>query len=876
MSSNIINRNDIAEKDLTDIITSAKSDILSRSNGAYNAKVGYDNCTSRGSINGVSFKSLINPFVNRSYIRKVPHAADTTSFTVSNYVSIYNIPPPSGKPYVVAVPSFGGGLFGTATPDPNDPTVIKITNGDGQKYWTHTLNIPLANHPLVLIKLMPGSTNNPSTPNKATDENTLDVTTVGGACPSSALTIILYIAPTDTTSNYDMYNFIYTTPVVANGVTYRPDVIASSWGNSESLTDQEDMNMTNKLFQTITAAGVNVISASGDYLAQNGGTGLNVDFPSSSPYATTVGGTTLTSPNDTYDSETVETVWNTTNPNQGTGGGISTKFSKPSYQNITALSGTTYRSIPDLALVANPSDGIILYINGSISGNSTGGTSMSSPLFAAFLACINCKKWVNPILYSAATSSNYLTYYHDITVGNNCPGGVYNPQTGYNSAVGYDSCTGWGSINGSTLQYLLSNIPCTSLTVSPTPVSVQISQTVQLVSTITPSNATNKTLTYTSSNPNIATVSNTGLVTGVAAGTTSVVVRTTDGSNLSVTVPVTVTSSNVLCTSLTVDPEYQDILGTKQLYPLITPENATNKILTYTSSNLLIATVSNTGLVTGVKQGFADIIVTTTDGSNLSFTVKLTVTQIDCTGLTVSPTSVTLEKTKTVQLVSDVTPFEATDKTLSYTSSNPLIATVSNTGLITGVAVGATSVIVRTTDGSNLSVTVPVTVISEPICVVRGTRIMMADGTSKPIQDIQRGDRVLCDKESGVFQKVARLTEMMHNGKAIQIPRGLIGNKKKLIMTPEHPIWIKNENRMYSKHIKGAIPLTISEKVYNIQFEEEGTYYAEGIKVDSMSPNFYQMKLPKDLFFNRLKHNKRLFVQEEDDPVRRKPKMIQI
>ena len=63
------------------------------------------------------------------------------------------------------------------------------------------------------------------------------------------------------------------------------------------------------------------------------------------------------------------------------------------------------------------------------------------------------------------------------------------------------------------------------------------------------------------------------------------------------------------------------------------------------------------------------------------------------------------------------------------------------------------------------------------------------------------------------------------------------------------------------------------DQVYSIQFEEEGTFYADGIKVDSLSPNFYTFKLPKELFFNKAKHDKRCVIREEDDPRRGKPPM---
>lgn len=690
-------------------------DIVSGANGAYKANLGYDNCTGWGSINGSVLKTKISssvpsspaspavpsaPAVRKPIIRRpiildnnIRPRLSTDVYNFKQLASIYNFPAPSDQPYVVAIPAFSdagkSNLLRGAIQDSIDDHLYTITDGDVQQSWA-SMGIAPENYPLVLMKLMPGATIDP---NEGEAEATLDVTTLGAACPSSNLTIIVYVQPNGgTTPNYEYFNYIYTTPVVFNGVTYKTNLISSSLGNPELDVDDLDKDQTNQLFKKMTEEGINILVASGDEGSSYNKVGLNIDFPSSSPYAVGVGGTTLNCPNLVYDDATLEIVWNTDPVNAATGGGTSDFFLKPSYQNIPALSTYTKRCIPDIALDADPETLSGIYLNGELTV--IGGTSMSAPLFAGFLACINCRQWITPLLYTAPSNC-----FHDITEGTN---GV-DPKF-YSAKVGFDLCTGWGSINGLYLNNVLSD--------------------------------------------------------------------------------------NILCTDLTVSPKF--------------------------------------------------LIV---------------------------------EKTKTTQLVATVTPADAINKTLTYTSSDPTIATVSNTGLVTGVVVGSANIEVRTTDGSNLLVIVPVTVISDPICLAKNTMITMVDGSTKPIQNINRGDRLLCDKETGSFRRVCRLTEMIHNGNAILLRKGLLGNTRDIIITPEHPVWIGNEYRMYSKNISGAVPIKILNRVYNIQFEEEGSYYAEGIKVDSMSPNFYQMKLPRNLFFNTLKHNKRLFISEEDDPRRGKPPM---
>jgi uncharacterized protein YjdB/endoglucanase Acf2 len=177
-----------------------------------------------------------------------------------------------------------------------------------------------------------------------------------------------------------------------------------------------------------------------------------------------------------------------------------------------------------------------------------------------------------------------------------------------------------------TFTYTGGNIPVTSVTVSPTSASKNVGTTQQLTATIAPSNATNKNVTWTTSNASVATVSNTGLVTAVAVGTANITVTTQDG-NRTATSAITVTSTNVSVTGVTLSPTSASIAvsGTQQLTATVAPANATNKNVTWSSNNNSVATVNASGLVTGVAAGSATITVTTQDG-NRTATSAITVT----------------------------------------------------------------------------------------------------------------------------------------------------------------------------------------------------------------------------------------------------------
>lgn len=171
-------------------------------------------------------------------------------------------------------------------------------------------------------------------------------------------------------------------------------------------------------------------------------------------------------------------------------------------------------------------------------------------------------------------------------------------------------------------------VSVTSVSVAPTTASVGVGSTTTLVATVLPSNATNKNVTWSSDNAAIATVSSAGVVTGIALGSATITVTTADGAK---TATCAVTVSNVPVTSVSVSPTSASLgVGvTTQLTAMILPANATNKSVTWTTSNAAFATVSSTGLVTGVTAGSATITATTVDGVKTA-TCIITVGNTSC------------------------------------------------------------------------------------------------------------------------------------------------------------------------------------------------------------------------------------------------------
>ncbi|MCL1838222.1 MAG: Ig-like domain-containing protein [Propionibacteriaceae bacterium] len=358
--------------------------------------------------------------------------------------------------------------------------------------------------------------------------------------------------------------------------------------------------------------------------------------------------------------------------------------------------------------------------------------------------------------------------------------------------------------SSATVQVMAVNVPVSGVSLKPATASINVGGTVSLTPTVTPANATNKNLTWSSSNTSVATVSAGGVVTGRAAGNATITVKTVDGgktATVQVKVSVPVVGVKLSSSALTLK------VGAKStLTPTITPASASNKGVSWSSSNTSVATVDAKGVVTGKKAGTVNITVKTVDGGktavakvtvkaglaisgvkpvpsvlpvgqivNVSgtitsgFTIGTVTGQIlDSTGKAVYSFSESVGKTKytpsntmnikmafskltkpgsytytitasdvspetkqlyrqsftlvtpvvkvsgvkldktivniktgaSTTLTATITPANATNKNLSWASSNKTVATVNTKGVVTGIKQGTAQITATTADGS--------------------------------------------------------------------------------------------------------------------------------------------------------------------------------
>ena len=233
-------------------------------------------------------------------------------------------------------------------------------------------------------------------------------------------------------------------------------------------------------------------------------------------------------------------------------------------------------------------------------------------------------------------------------------------------------------------------------------------QTLQLTAVVQPSDASDKSLVWTSSNAEVASVNETGLVTPLASGEALITVTTVDGgfsATCAVTVIQPVLSITLNETSININPDM-----TFELVAQINPDNADNKELEWKSSDETVVTVDQNGVVTGVETGVgreAAITVTSKD-SGVSATCVVRVTK-DVVGVELDCQYKRIEAGKEFQLTAIITPSDATNTNVLWTSSDSEVASVDATGKVTARSAG-TAVITVTTEQNGYTATCKVVV----------------------------------------------------------------------------------------------------------------------------------------------------------------------
>lgn len=260
--------------------------------------------------------------------------------------------------------------------------------------------------------------------------------------------------------------------------------------------------------------------------------------------------------------------------------------------------------------------------------------------------------------------------------------------------------------------------PVTGVRITTTSVKLAVGKAKALEWTVFPENATNKKVIWKSSDINVATVTQSGVVTGIGEGVTVISATTADGgftSTCNFTVYVPVTGVSVVHNAQNTT-EFNIYKGdTFLLSADIKPSNATNKSVSWISSNSAIAIVNEAGQVTGVGRGTANITCVTVDGAYRATCTVNVIQPVE--SITLDVASVNLEVGKTKTITAKVSPSTATYQTLKWSSSNAKIASVDKDGVVKAISAGTVTITAYSADG-NAKTTCKVTVI-QPVTGIK-------------------------------------------------------------------------------------------------------------------------------------------------------------
>ena len=519
-------------------------------------------------------------------------------------------------------------------------------------------------------------------------EQTLDMTQFMGMAPGSNMLYMYVCGDVLASGSGNISDTACISAMVSDADAPLSKQISCSWGWTPA-----DPSTLDPYFEQMASQGQNFFAAAGDDSAWSAS---NEAWPADDANIVSVGGTDLTTSSAAGPWKS-ETAW------ADSGGGISPdSIPIPSWQKLSGVitssnkGSTTLRNGPDVAGNAN----FTYYVcadQTTCTANDYGGTSFAAPLWAGYLALANQQAaangdtigFIDPIIYPAALTSSYGTYFHDITSGS-C--GTYSGITGY------DLCTGWGSPNTTGIINLLAGSTTPSFTLSDSPSSLSITQGSSGTSTIT--------VTDVGGFSGSVTLAASGLPSGVTAAfgtnpTTGTSVLTLTASSTatigSSTVTITGTSGSLTATTTlaltvtaTATPNFTVSASPASLSVTQGASGTSTITITSTGGFNSATTLSASGLPSGVTAAFSTNPVTPAANGTATSTLTLTASATATTGaatVTITGTSGSLAHSTTIALTVNASS-AAKNFTLSLSPSSFTIddsGSVSTTLTVTSV-----------------------------------------------------------------------------------------------------------------------------------------------------------------------------------------------
>ena len=249
--------------------------------------------------------------------------------------------------------------------------------------------------------------------------------------------------------------------------------------------------------------------------------------------------------------------------------------------------------------------------------------------------------------------------------------------------------------NNNNQVVLPEDIAATGIKLDSSELTIKLGTSSKITAVVLPVTATNRTVTWSSNDSSIVSIDSNGNIKANKIGVAVITAKTNNGKIA--TCKVNVSNNNVEVTGITLARTSANIYigDTIGIGSTVLPSNATNKSIIWTSSNTSVATVSN-GVVRGIKSGTTTITAKTNNGKKA--TCVVTVGKVPVIKIALNTTSGNLSVGDTLKLSATITPSNATDKSVVWSSSNTSVATVSN-GVVTAKGAGTTNITVKSNNG---------------------------------------------------------------------------------------------------------------------------------------------------------------------------------
>ena len=313
-------------------------------------------------------------------------------------------------------------------------------------------------------------------------------------------------------------------------------------------------------------------------------------------------------------------------------------------------------------------------------------------------------------------------------------------------------------------------VAVTSVTLNKTELTLTEGDSETLAATVKPDDATDRTVTWSTSDATVATVDNNGKVTAVKEGSATITARAGEES---ATCAVSISKKVIEVASVTLNKTELILTegDSETLTATVKPDDATNKTVTWSTSDESIAKVDNNGKVTAVKEGTATIIAR---AGAKSATCALSVRRkvIEVTSITLNKAELTLTEGDSETLTATVKPDDATDKTVTWSTSDATIATVDNNGKVTAVKAGSATITAKAGEKSaTCALSVSRKVIEVTSVTLNKAELTLTEGDSETLSATVKPDDAT-DKTVMWSSSDASVASVDANGKVTALKEG--------------------------------------------------------------------------------------------------------